>query len=396
MFRSIIISPDLELGSALATALESTGFVSVARNLHGYPEAGDFVRTLRTQSADILFVNFEDIEKALEVVRLLETEASHVPVVAFHREMDPAVLRDSMRAGVREFLAKPFARSSVIESLSHIKTLLDRRPAVYTSTDQVFTFLPSKAGAGTSTIAANVSAALARKQDSKVLLSDFDMNSGMLRFMMNLQNEFSVSDAMEFSQEMDENMWPQLVTTVDGMDVLHAGRINPNLRIDPAQVRNLVGFLRRHYKVLCFDLSGNLERYSIELMQESKRILLVCTPEVPSLHLAREKVQFLKQLDLESRISVVLNRSTKKPMFTAKQVEELVGVPVIRVFPNDYLAVHRSVTAGKLLAKTTELGKAFAEFGDELTGKVRPTVLPGRKFLEYVSVPPIHAVPGRD
>jgi pilus assembly protein CpaE len=396
VFRSIIISQDLELGNTLAKALEATGFVSVARHLNGYPEAADFLRTLRTQSADILFVDFEDVEKSLQVVRLLESEASHVPVVAFHRDMNPAVLRESMRAGVREFLAKPFERSSVIESLSHIKTLLDRRPAVYASTDQVFTFLPSKAGAGTSTIAANVSAALARKPDSKVLLSDFDMNSGMLRFMMNLQNEYSVSDAMEFSQEMDENMWPQLVTSVDGLDVLHAGRVNPNLRIDPAQVRNLVGFLRRHYKVLCFDLSGNLEKYSIELMQESKRILLVCTPEVPSLHLAREKVQFLKQLDLESRISVVLNRTTKKPLFNAKQVEELLGLPVIRVFPNDYLAVHKSVTAGKLLAKTTELGKAFTDFGDELTGKVWQTVMPGRKFLEFVSVPPIHATPGRD
>ncbi len=396
MFRCIIISPDIALGNALTMALEDTGFVSVARNLRDYPEPADLLRTLRTQSADMLFVNFEQVEKALDVVQAIETEASHVPVVGFHHVIDPAVLRDSMRAGVREFLAEPFERSSVIESLSHIKTLLDRRPAAHSSTDQVFTFLPSKAGVGTSTIAAHVSAALARKQDSKVLLADFDMNSGMLRFMMKLQNEYSVSDAMKFSLDMDEDLWPQLVTTVDGLDVLHAGRVNPNLRIDPEQVRNLLGFLRRHYKVLCFDLSGNLERYSIELMQESKRILLVCTPEVPSLHVAREKVHFLKQLNLDSRISVVLNRDTKKPMFTTKQVEELLELPVVRVFPNDYLAIHRSVTAGKLLGKTTELGKAFTEFGDELTSKVEPTPLPSRKFLEYLSVSPVHIAPGRD
>ncbi len=51
-------------------------------------------------------------------------------------------------------------------------------------------------------------------------------------------------------------------------------------------------------------MSGNLERYSLEIMHESKRIFLVCTPEIPSLHLAREKYLYLKQLDLGDRVGV--------------------------------------------------------------------------------------------
>ena len=43
----------------------------------------------------------------------------------------------------------------------------------------IFAFLPSKAGAGTSTIALNVSAAMSRRPDTHVMLSDFDLNSGM-------------------------------------------------------------------------------------------------------------------------------------------------------------------------------------------------------------------------
>ena len=398
MFRSIIISSNQRLGGSLALAVEATGFVSVIRNLNEYPEPAELVRMLRTHAADILFLNFEPLDRALAVVQLLEAEASHVPVVGFHREVDPDVLRESMRAGVREFLVDPFERDSVMESLSHIKTLLDRRPAVYSGTEHIFTFLPSKAGVGTSTIAAHVGAALARKPDNRVLLSDFDLNSGMLRFMLNLKNEYSVCDAMKFSSELDENMWPQLVTTVHGMDVLHAGRINPNLRIEPAQIRNLVAFLRRQYQVLCFDLSGNLEKYSIELMQESRRVFLVCTPEVPSLHLAREKVQFLKQFDLDGRIVVLLNRARKSTLFSARKVEELLGLPVLRVFPNDYEAIHQSVTAGTLLPKTSELGKAFTEFADSLTdsaasAKPQPRA---RKFLEFVSMAGSNPVSSRD
>ena len=387
MYRILVIAPDESLGAKLAEELEGTGVIGLTKTVNNYPNAADLTRALRVHSIDAVFLSFAMVEEAVQTVRLIEADAAHMPIVGFHNTMDPSVLRESMRAGVREFIAEPFDRHSVMEALSQIKTLLDRRPSVVsTQAEQIFTFLPSKAGVGTSTIAANVAAALARNAVNQVLLSDFDLNSGMLRFMLNLKNEYSVSDAMNFSFEMEEEMWPQLVTSVNGMDVLHAGRINPNMRIEPTQIRNLIQFLRRRYKSLCFDLSGNLEKYSIELMQESKRILLVCTPEIPSLHLAREKVQFLKQLDLDGRISIVLNRVSKKPLLSVKLVEQLVGLPVVRIFPNDYLTINQCVTEGALVPKGSILGKAFAEFADSLSETASTKSAPqGRKFLEMIT-----------
>jgi Flp pilus assembly CpaE family ATPase len=168
--------------------------------------------------------------------------------------------------------------------------------------------------------------------------------------------------------------------------VLHAGRVNPNLRIEGTQIRNLVEFMRRNYDALCFDLSGNLEKYSMELMQESKRIMLVVTPEIPSLHLAREKLHFLRGFDLESRVSVVLNRCHKKPLFTKPQVEELLGLPVVQTFPNDYEGVNKAMTAGKWLEPESDMGQQFAEFAKGLFEKKAVPKEP-KKFLEFLSTP---------
>lgn len=318
-------------------------------------------------------------------------------IVAFEEHADPDILRQSMRAGVREFLIGPFPRQAVMDTLANIKEMLDKKPVVHESTNQVFSFLPSKAGVGASTTAANVCAAMARQPDSRVLLSDFDLSSGMLRFMLKLTNEHSVPDAIERLRDMDENLWPQLVTAIRGMDVLHAGRLNPNLRIDPTHIGQLVEFMRRMYSVLCFDHSGNLERYSLELMQESKRIILVCTAEIPSLHLAREKMAFLKELGLSARVSVVLNRMHKKPLFAKPQVEDVLGMPVVRVFPNDYQAVNQSVQEGKLIDPSSDLGKSFAEFAAQLldlpTGKAEPSK---HRFLEMFRTASPLASPVRD
>ena len=395
--RSIIISPDHELGRKLTAALEATGQVEVDRTLDHYPTAIELLRTLRALATEIVFVNFESLKQGLEMVQFLHADGGQRQIVGFQSRVDTAVLRETMRAGVREFLTEPFEPRATLESVESIQALLRERPAVNESTNQIFSFLPSKAGVGASTIAVNVSAALARRPNTRVLLSDFDLSSGMLRFMLKLTNEYSVPDAISRVADIDENLWPQLVTPVAGMDVLHAGRLNPSYRIDAAQVANLVAFMRRNYQVLCFDLSGNLEKYSMELMQESKRILLVCTGEIPSLHLAREKLVFLRDMGLRGRVSVVLNRVRKNPTFSQTQVEELLGEPVVWAFSNDYEAVNQAMEEGKLLDFGSELGQSFAEFAARLMDQ--PEVKQAaskRRFLDFLRTAPTLATPRRD
>jgi pilus assembly protein CpaE len=386
LLRSIIISPDVELAERLEAALTQTGEVSVNRVLDRYPAAIDLVRAMRAHAPDVLFLNFESLDKAQEVMSYIDKQSDGLQIIAIHRTCDSQILRETMRLGVREFLADPFERSLLMDSIDHMKALLERKPPLHGATTQVFSFLPSKAGVGTSTLALNISAAMSRRPSTRVLLSDFDLNSGMMRFLLNLRNEYSVIDAVEHSLHIDENLWPQLVTTMDQLDVLHAGRVNPNLRIEGTQIRNLVEFMRRNYDALCFDLSGNLEKYSMELMQESKRILLVVTPEIPSLHLAREKLHFLRGYDLENRVMVVMNRCHKKPLFTKAQVEELLGIPVVETFPNDYNGINKAMTAGKWIEPESEIGKMCTEFAKSLIEKKSIAKEP-KKFLEFLSTP---------
>lgn len=386
MLRSIIISPDAELSERLETIATASGQISVNRVLDHYPTAIDLVRTLRAHAPDILFLNFESLEKAQELVAFVEKQAEGVQIIAFHRTCDAQILRETMRMGIREFLSDPFDRALLMDSVAHVKALLERKPPSHGSTTQVFTFLPSKAGVGTSTLALNVSAALARRPGTRVILSDFDLNSGMLRFLLNLRNEYSVLDAVEHAMHIDEDLWPQLVTTIGQLDVLHAGRVNPNLRVEGSQIRSLVEFMGRNYDAVGFDLSGNLEKYSIELMQESKRVILVVTPEIPSLHLAREKLAFLRGLDLESRVLVVLNRVHKKPLFTKSQVEELLGLPVAQTFANDYNAVNKAMTEGKWLDPDSDMGRQFDAFALSLIER-KNTAKEPRRFLEFLSAP---------
>lgn len=386
MIRCVIICPDPEVSGKLEEALLAVGEVTVFRTITQYPTATELVRTLRAHAPDVIFLSFESVEKAEEMIHFLEKESEDAQIIGVHRGSDPMVLRTMMRLGVREFAGFPFEWQVLVDCLNHAATRLGNKPAKYESTSQVFSFLPSKAGVGASTLALNIAAALSRQPNAQVLLSDFDLNSGMMRFLLKLQNTYSVLDAVEHSAAMDEGLWPQLVTSIRSLDVLHAGQINPSLRIEPTQIRNLVQFLRRNYTALCFDLSGNLERYSIELMHESKSVLLICTPEIPSLHLAREKLQYLRTVDLGESTSIVLNRMSKKPLFTAAQVAEIVGVPVIATITNDYYTVNQATANATTVEEKSELGKQCASLAANLLESRQQEIKGKRKFIEQFSI----------
>jgi pilus assembly protein CpaE len=385
LLRGIIICPDEDLAKKLETAAQATGELTIGRVLNKYPTGVELTRAVRTHVPEVVFVSFEQLDKAQEVVLLLKAEADGIPVIAIGREMDQNLLRAAMRAGIRDLVVDPFPRETLLAAISAVKTMVKPKPPTSESTNQIFAFVPSKAGVGASTIALNVSAAMARGQKTHVLLSDFDLSCGMIRFMLKLQNARSVADAVENSGRMDASLWLPMVTAVGTLDVLHSGPIQPSLRIDTPQTRGLVDFMRRNYRALCFDFSANLERYAIEIMQDCKRIVLVCTPEISSLRLAHEKLAYLRDADLATRVLVVLNRTQRKALFSNEQVEEILGVPVANSFPNDYAGVAKAMADGSVVEPATDLGKSFVQFAQELM-ELDPLAAPivtKRKFLDF-------------
>jgi pilus assembly protein CpaE len=393
MLRGIIICPDVDLNERLEAILTEIGIVSVTRTLDRYPSGLELMRFLRAHAPQVIFVSTESTPKAMEIAREVEKNTPGVQIVAISRFVDPQILLEVMRAGIREFASLPFDRQALVDGLVRIKDAVHARPPAIEATNQVFSFLPAKAGVGASTVALNAAVAMSRVPESQVLLSDFDLNSGMVRFMLKLDSSYCVTDAAEHALEMDESLWPTMVTSIDKLDVLHAGKLNPDFRIEPTQIRHLMEFMRRNYSSLCFDMSGNLERYSLEIMHESKRIFLVCTPEIPSLHLAREKYLYLKQLDLGERVSVLLNRYPKRSLITPAQIEQLLGVPIYMTFPNDYQGVQRAMTAGHWVDPSCELGRQFNSLAQcMLDAKMAPAPEPKKRFIEFFSVVPGKAI----
>ena len=252
----------------------------------------------------------------------------------------------------------------------------------------MFSFLPARPGTGTTTVSVNLSVALSTITSGKVLLADFDLNCGLVGFLLKLTGQHSLADAASHAFALDEPLWRQMVSSLGKLDVLPAGKLSPGWRIEPAQIRSLLDFARRHYEAVCLDHSGNLEKYSIELLHESRLVFLVCTAELPSLHLAREKLAFLRSISLGDKIKVILNRVTKRDVIHASEVEKLLGLPVFASLSNDYRGIHKAIAEGEPLDGESGLGRQFQALGEKLLEVRREEAPERRRFVEYFSLAP--------
>jgi pilus assembly protein CpaE len=385
MLRAIVICPDDEVCEHLKEMLATVGVVSIARTLNHYPNELNLTRMVRAIGPQIVFLSVQSLDRAVEVVGMLEETAPGIHIVAVSRTRDPHVMETLIRSEVREFLTFPFDREGMVQAFSRARVMLAKKPPAIESTDLLFSFLPSKAGVGTSTIALNVSVAMSNLPDTKALLCDFDLNSGMIHFMLKLNHTYSVVDAARRVAELDEYIWQDLVSTHKCLDVLHSGEFNPDFRVDTAQIRHLLDFARRHYKAICVDLSGNMEQYSLDVMRESKRIFLVCTPEINSLHLARRKYRFLKTQDLGERVSLLLNRVDNHSGIPRGEIEEMVGLPAVMTLPNNYAEVQRALTAGTHVDPGSAFGRQCTELAHQLLEQNYKPTKPRSGLAEFIS-----------
>jgi pilus assembly protein CpaE len=394
VLTGVIVSPEAATADALEAAV--LGRVRILRTLTYYPSEPELTRFIQATGPAMVFLTTEELDRAIGLALAIDRSGTGTQVIAVDRSCDPNVLVEIMRAGIREFLSLPIDSERLAEALARVADVLARKPLAFKSTEEVYSFLPAKPGDGTSTVALNASAAIARRSRGRTLIVDFDLNLGMISFLLKITNGRSVLDAVSVADTLDSAIWDNLVLKRDELDVLCSGRLDARNTLNPAQVEKVLYFVKRTYDSICLDLSGNMEPYSIEILHHSKEIFVVCTSDIPSLHFARAKTEFLRSAGFEDRISVLLNRSEKRSAFSIKDVEDMLGARVRFSFMNDPKRVSKAMEEGTYVDPKSELGRQFDAFADCLVGPkaADSQAAPKRRFVEYFAIVPstYHAI----
>jgi Flp pilus assembly CpaE family ATPase len=385
MIRAAIIAPDSDIRYQMEQLVAPLRHIFLVRRWDRYPSTSETSRFLRATGTQLIFLSVEHLDAAAMIVEHVSQHAPATQFVAIDRCCELETLRRLARLGVREVVTLPATPETVGESLGRLSAVLEQEAPPEPGAP-LFTFLPCKAGVGASTTAVQVSHAMCREPDSQVLLADFDLNNGVLGVMLGLHARHTIAELADAGAEIDEMIWPKLVSSIGRLDILQASDFDPSQRIEFALLRDLVEYARRMYEAVCIDLSGNMEKYSLELMHDSNQIVLVCGADIPSIHLARQKLKLLQRLELTEQVRVVLNEAHNPAGMTEDELEKLLGVKVSLSLPNDRCSVDIAMRRGKFVPPSCLLGQRYGELAGSLLGRPGKSPEPRGRLRDYLKM----------
>ena len=332
-------------------------------------DVSNFLDRLERMRPDVVLVDISGWKEPLDgLVSSIRAATGDPMIIALNTTAEPDAILSSLRAGVNEYLFPPLEEPlrRALEKRSAERSR--RRDGATKGSGKALAFVSAKGGCGATTLVTHVAAELGR-QGLKVLLTDLDLDAGMVGFITKTKSVYSILDAINNIHRLDISYWKALVSNgIPNVEII-ASPLALATKAQPKddQVRHVLAFARPHYDWTLVDLGRSLSRMAMAAMEETDEVCLVTTLEVPALHQSKQIIQTLLDTGFgKNRIRMVLNRAPKRLDITPGELEKMLGVPIFAMIPNDYPELYETYAEGRMLSTGSDLGKQIAKMASKL------------------------------
>jgi pilus assembly protein CpaE len=203
----------------------------------------------------------------------------------------------------------------------------------------------------------------------RILLVDFDLTGGTIGFYLKLSHAYSLVDALQHSEHLDDGLWRSLAVDHGGLDILASPATPYAEPVDPNRLRVLIEYARHLYDWIIIDTPTIFSQSGLMAILEAEKAFVVTTADLPSLHLTRKAVNMINHIGFpKERLYALMNRVDKRDGLGIANMDKLFNCPVYANFPNDYFSLHRAVSLGRPLGPEGDLGKAIEGVARRICG----------------------------
>jgi pilus assembly protein CpaE len=354
------------------------------------PCAIDGLSALASQSAltaDVVVLDLRGRSTVPPSVALLKRQHPNAGVVIVASSLDPALMLEAMRSGVTEFVTEPVTQNDLTGAIDRVTAKQPLRDP-----GQVVAFVGGKGGVGTTTLAVNVATVLAKGLPSSTLLIDLHVAYGDAALFVGAEPRFSVADALENIQRLDDTFLRTLVgRTKYGLEILASSDRAMVGPMDVRAVRSLIDCAARRYPLVVLDVPRS-DTTMLDALELVNTIVVVANQELSTIRGASRMAAALRQRYGKDRVTVVVSRFDQVAEIGRKEIERVMGGPIAQVFPSDYRLALGALNVGRplVLDNHSKLAASFVSFArglasdsrvDEKTSQERP----GGLFSRFTS-----------
>ncbi|MEK7404866.1 MAG: AAA family ATPase [Acidobacteriota bacterium] len=317
-----------------------------------------------------------DAETALKALEKVKQAAPDLFVIASNYQADGETIIATVRAGANDFLHQPFKRLEFRETMNRLEHAPRRGGSGASKLGRIYTFLGTKGGVGTTTLAVNFAAVLAQRRQQTVLIDlDWMGNDCAMQFGAAPQN--TLLEIGENLSRMDQALFEGLVTR----DPLGLFLVGPPDSLDhrgyftEPMFREFSAFLVERYESVVIDAGRAVsDEVVLGALQVSSVIFLVVTQEFPAIRNAQRYLSFLMRMGFsQDQIKVVVNQFTKRVNSnhaSLEQIQQTLNQPVFHGIAGSP-AVLAAINRARPLVAEQKLGgdldRSFRAFVDKAT-----------------------------
>lgn len=307
---------------------------------------------------DLVIVDRE-IDQTESCIRQIFTTLPTTLCIAVIGQPDMPTLRRLVAAGARDVLGRPVQYAELLSSIrAVIATESDRRSRALVAVNggaqlsgrgKLVVVVSPKGGSGTTTIATNLAVALRQMSGGRVVLADFGLQFGDVGVHLNVWSKYTLQDLLSRVEDIDDAMLaPVLQQHSSGISVM----LSPNspevaAEITGEQIDLVIDRLLERNSWVVADTWSFLDEVSWSLLRRADEVVVVTTPEVPSLKNVKHFLEYTRQQALiQGRVTLVLNRFPSVDGISLQDVQQHLRQPVSANIPSEGRLVTHSVNRG--------------------------------------------------
>ena len=353
-----------------------------AKVLSEYPEVtlNLYIRVLqdleRHPEAALLIDLAGDSETALKALEKTKQAAPDLYIFASNYHADGETVIATLRAGASDFLIQPLKRIEFREAMTRLERAPRRGSATASKLGRLYTFLGTKGGVGTTTLAVNFAAVLAQRKQNTVLV-DLDWTGNDVAMQLGASPQYTLLEVAENLSRMDQALFEGFVTR-DPLGFFLVGppdSLEQRGYFSEPMFREFSAFLVEKYESIVIDAGRAIsDEVVLAALQVSSLIFLVITQEFPAVRNAQRYISFLMRMGFnQDQIKVVVNQYQKRvnsSHATLEQIQQTLNQPIfygISSSPAVLASINRARPLVADRQAAGDLDRAFRAFVDKAT-----------------------------
>ena len=262
-----------------------------------------------------------------------------VPIVVLCGSADESLAEAAIREGAADYLIREAYDVDLLRVLRSVSAKAApapapwRGPATAGRGGRVVVFMGSKGGAGTTTVALNVAAALA--ENHRVILADFHPEVGTLaQYFQPHRSVPGLGDLLHSESDLESCLWPS--KTLPGLQLLFGARdLTTPLELTPPNVQATLADLTQAADYVVIDAPISLGTANRAVIEHSALLVMVVERDSLSVDAGR---LLLRAIDTwkAGRVSlgaVIVNRAALVSPMPLADIEVQLAIPILAVIP---------------------------------------------------------------